>query len=233
MQFWSSKEPVGIIRSYYRATIYTKDRIYPLWCDPEFESNENFFFSGNIKITAVLQDNNSGLLTFPDFGGVSIDQERAETFGLMTVSQDDDRHLECEFRHLSLAEYLTALHVHVSGDSLKGQELEKKSQHKSYVFNPFFFSFLLSPGFPRDRKELIFQYLSGLSSASESKDQMVVKDFLQGLGSSAERKNAIDYLKHIQKMKGEWYNQQGMLRWALDLISTYVNCAVQGQMRLG
>ena len=148
MQFWSSKEPVGIIRSYYRATIYTKDRIYPLWCDPEFESNENFFFSGNIKITAVLQDNNSGLLTFPDFGGVSIDQERAETFGLMTVSQDDDRHLECEFRHLSLAEYLTALHVHVSGDSLKGQELEKKSQHKSYVFNPFFFLFCCRQGFP-------------------------------------------------------------------------------------
>ena len=72
-------------------------------------------------MSAVLQDSSSGLLTFPDFGGVSIDQDRAETFGLMTVSQDDDQqHLECEFRHLSLAEYLTALHVHVSGDSLKG-----------------------------------------------------------------------------------------------------------------
>ncbi len=80
-----------------------------------------------------------GLLTFPDFGGVSIDQDRAETFGLMTINQQGCR-LECEFRHLSLAEYLTALHVHVTGDTLRG--------------------------FPRDRKELILQYLSGLSSAS-------------------------------------------------------------------
>ena len=40
---------------------------------------------------------------------------------MMTVSDiTNDRSLECEFRHLSLAEYLTALHVHVTGDSLKG-----------------------------------------------------------------------------------------------------------------
>jgi hypothetical protein len=102
----------------------------------------------------------------------------------MTVSSDpSERSLECEFRHLSLAEYLTALHVHVSGDSLKG--------------------------FPGDRKELILQYLSGLSSKSESKDQMVVKEYLQGLGSTAEARNPVEYLKNIQKMKGEWYNQQG------------------------
>ena len=82
---------------------------------------------------------------FPDLDGVSIDQERAETFGLMTIDQRG-RELECEFRHLSLAEYLTALHVHVTGADLKG--------------------------FPRDRKELILQYLSGLSSASEAKDQV-------------------------------------------------------------
>jgi len=82
-----------------------------------------------------------------------------------------------------LAEYLTALHCHVTGDSLKG--------------------------FPRDRKELILQYLSGLASASPAKDQAVVKDFLQGLGSSADRNDSLDYLKGIQKMKGEWYNQQG------------------------
>ena len=152
--------------------------------------------SGNIKMSAVLsgsnENNNDGArLTFPDFGNVSIDQDRAETFGLMTVSQNDSR-LECEFRHLSLAEYLTALHVHVSGDSLKG--------------------------FPRDRKELILQYLSGLASASESKDQLVVKEFLQGLGSSAENRNAIDYLKYIQKMKGEWYNQQGRSDHVLESI---------------
>ena len=142
--------------------------------------------SGNIKMAAVQAEVGSaiagGTLTFPDFDGVCIDQDRAETFGLMTVSQSG-RRLECEFRHLSLAEYLTALHVHVTGDSLKG--------------------------FPKDRKELILQYLSGLASTSESKDQMVVKEFLQGLGSSAEERSAIEYLKNIQKMKGEWYNQQG------------------------
>ena len=27
--------------------------------------------------------------------------------------------MECEFRHLSLAEYLTALHVHITGEPLK------------------------------------------------------------------------------------------------------------------
>ena len=92
-----------------------------------------------------------GTLHFPDLGEVTIDQvqikiknekkltyifdifnisnififqknqERAETFGLMTVSQDGVR-LECEFRHLSLAEYLTALHVHVTGDNLLGKK---------------------------------------------------------------------------------------------------------------
>ena len=34
------------------------------------------------------------------------------------VSQEDTR-VECEFRHLSLAEYLTALHVHITGEPLK------------------------------------------------------------------------------------------------------------------
>ena len=90
--------------------------------------------------------------------------------------------LEWEFRHLSLAEYLTALHVHVTGDSLLG--------------------------FPRDRKELILQYLSGLASSASTRDQTVVRDFLAGLGSQ-EEKDALVYLKQVQKMKGEWYNQQG------------------------
>ena len=123
----------------------------------------------------------NGTLHFPDLGEVTIDQERAETFGLMTVGQDGAR-LECEFRHLSLAEYLTALHVHVTGESLLG--------------------------FPRDRKELILQYLSGLASSAASRDQQVVRDFLQGLGST-EKKDALLYLQQVQKMKGEWYNQQG------------------------
>ena len=64
-------------------------------------------------------------------------------------------------------------------------------------------------GFPKDRKELILQYLSGLASKSCSSDQMVVKEFLSCLGSSFDVNDALDYLKSVQKMKGEWYNQQG------------------------
>ena len=130
----------------------------------------------------LIHENDTGILKFPDFGDVTIDQERAETFGLMTVAQKDLT-LECEFRHLSLAEYLTALHVHVTGDTLRG--------------------------FPKDRKELILQYLSGLASVSEAKDQVVVKEFLEALGSSYHIKDPLTYLKLVQKMKGEWYNQQG------------------------
>ncbi len=79
--------------------------------------------SGNIKMSAYLSEVADGsVLSFPDFadGAVTIDQYRAESFGLMTIDQDG-RRLECEFRHLSLAEYLTALHVHVSGDTLTGK----------------------------------------------------------------------------------------------------------------
>lgn len=150
--------------------------------------------SGNIKISAIMQANNT--LNFPDLGDVTIDQERAETFGLMTVSQDGPR-LECEFRHLSLAEYLTALHVHVTGDTLTS--------------------------FPRDRKELILQYLSGLASSAQTRDQLVVKDFLQGLGHYEER-DALVYLKQVQKMKGEWYNQQGLQKQML-----FMRCAFESR----
>ena len=59
------------------------------------------------------------------------------------------------------------------------------------------------------RKELILQYLCGLSSTGMDKDQMVVKEFLQGLGSSSEARDPVEYLKNIQRMKGEWFNQQG------------------------
>ena len=76
-------------------------------------------------------------------------------------------------------------------------------------------------GFPRDRKELILQYLSGLASASPSKDQVVVKEFLSGLGSSAEKRDAVEYLKNIQKMKGEWYNQQGESREGYFRLGTF------------
>ena len=40
---------------------------------------------------------------------------------------------------------------------------------------------------------------------------MVVKEFLSCLGSSFDVNDALDYLKNVQKMKGEWYNQQGKL----------------------
>ena len=49
---------------------------------------------------------------------LELDLGRAQTFGMMVVSQTDVS-VECEFRHLSLAEYLTALHVHITGDPLK------------------------------------------------------------------------------------------------------------------
>jgi len=156
--------------------------------------------TGNIKISAILNEDNpatGNTLRFPDLGNVTIDQDRAETFGLMTVEQDGDR-LECEFRHLSLAEYMTALHVHITGADLKG--------------------------FPRDRKELILQYLSGLASMSESKDQVVVKDFLVNMGSSYEARDAMEYLKFVQKMKGEWYNQQGLQKQML-----FMRCAFESR----
>ena len=44
------------------------------------------------------------------------------TILIKQVGENGDR-LECEFRHLSLAEYMTALHVHITGDSLKGTNI--------------------------------------------------------------------------------------------------------------
>ena len=64
-------------------------------------------------------------------------------------------------------------------------------------------------GFLSEPTVQISQYLSGLASMSESKDQVVVKDFLVNMGSSYEARDAMEYLKFVQKMKGEWYNQQG------------------------
>ena len=91
---------------------------------------------------------------------------------------------------------------------------------KTYIFrgnSTFYLSLKISlffTGFPKDRKELILQYLSGLASRSCSSDQMVVKEFLTCLGSSFDVNDALDYLKSVQKMKGEWYNQQGKY-WSL------------------
>ena len=78
----------------------------------------------------------------------------------------------------------------------------------SYNFSAYLSQFSYILGFPRDRKELILQYLSGLASNACSRDQQVVRDFLAGLGST-EKKDALVYLQQVQKMKGEWYNQQG------------------------
>ena len=67
----------------------------------------------------------------------------------------------------------------------------------------------ISQGFAKDRKELILQYLSGLASPSQARDQAVVRNFLSALGSGTATRDPVFYLSIIQKMKGEWYNQEG------------------------
>lgn len=156
--------------------------------------------SGNIRMSAVMdQENNS--LVFPEFNGVSIDREKAESFGLMILIEEGDQ-LECEFRHLSLAEYLSALHIYCTEE----QTLK---------------------GFPRDRKELILQYLSGLSSQSPTIDQKIVRDFLQEIeGKSGSHVSSVSYLKNIQKMQGEWYNQQGLQKQML-----FMRCVFEARLQ--
>ncbi len=39
--------------------------------------------------------------------------------------------------------------------------------------------------------------------------QIIVRDFLTCFGTTSDTRDAISYLKSVQKMKGEWYNQQG------------------------
>jgi hypothetical protein len=51
---------------------------------------------------------------------------------------------------------------------------------------------------------------------------MVVKEFLTCLGSSFDVNDALDYLKSVQKMKGEWYNQQGLQKQML-----FMRCAFE------
>ena len=64
-------------------------------------------------------------------------------------------------------------------------------------------------GFAKDRKELILQYLSGLASPSPARDQSIVTNFLAALDSRGQGRDPVFYLGIIQKMKGEWYNQEG------------------------
>ena len=72
--------------------------------------------TGSIKKSAEL-DSTGEKLIFPALQ-LSLDLGRAQTFGMMVVSQSS-RQVECEFRHLSLAEYLSAIHVHTTGQPLK------------------------------------------------------------------------------------------------------------------
>ena len=72
--------------------------------------------SGSIKKQAEL-DSSGEKISFSSLE-LELDLTRAQTFGMMVVSQTDNV-VECEFRHLSLAEYLTALHVHITGEPLK------------------------------------------------------------------------------------------------------------------
>lgn len=156
----------------------------------------NLVQTGSIKKTAVL-DNAREKLIFPELK-LTLDLARAQTFGMMVVSQQDEE-VECEFRHLSLAEYLSALHVHTTGEPLKG--------------------------FAKDRKELILQYLSGLASPSQGKDQLVVENFLLCMGTHVGRRDPLFYLNIIQKMRGEWYNQEGLQKQML-----FMRCAYESQV---
>lgn len=152
--------------------------------------------TGSIKASASL-DNSREKLVFPKLK-LSLDLARAQTFGMMVVSQANDD-VECEFRHLSLAEYLTAIHVHTTGQPLKG--------------------------FAKDRKELILQYLSGLASPNTGRDQKVVENFLVALDCPPNRRDPLFYLNIIQKMKGEWYNQEGLQKQML-----FMRCAYESQV---
>ena len=69
----------------------------------------NLVQSGSIKKHAQLDSSREKIL-FPKLE-VELDLSRAQTFGMMLVNQSEEE-VECEFRHLSLAEYLTAIHVH-------------------------------------------------------------------------------------------------------------------------
>eukprot|EP00095_Tigriopus_kingsejongensis_P008904 maker-scaffold1538_size36768-snap-gene-0.10 protein:Tk08904 transcript:maker-scaffold1538_size36768-snap-gene-0.10-mRNA-1 annotation:"lrr and pyd domains-containing protein 3-like" len=156
--------------------------------------------SGNIRMSGEMVPDDSNMLRFPDFHGVSIDREKAESFGLMILIESED-HVECEFRHLSLAEYLAALHIYSNDQTLKG--------------------------FPRDRKELILQYLSGLSSQSPTQDQKIVRDFLGEVETKGgTHVSCMSYLKNIQKMQGEWYNQQGLQKQML-----FMRCVFESRMQ--
>ena len=74
----------------------------------------NLVQTGSIKKTAVL-DSAGEKLIFPK---LKFTLARAQTFGMMVVSQNNEE-VECEFRHLSLAEYLSALHIQTTGEPLK------------------------------------------------------------------------------------------------------------------
>jgi len=156
----------------------------------------NLVQNGSIKMSANL-DETGTQLTFPDLQ-LTLDMNRAQTYGMMVISKSN-REVECEFRHLSLAEYLSAVHIHTTGEPLRG--------------------------FAKDRKELILQYLSGLASSSPEPDQKVVENFLKALGVTKVRRDPVFYLNIIQKMKGEWYNQEGLQKQML-----FMRCIYESQV---
>ena len=72
---------------------------------------------------------------------------------------------------------------------------------------------------------MILQYLSGLASPSQGSDQVVVDNFLQSLGAEQGRRDPLFYLNIIQKMRGEWYNQEGLQKQML-----FMRCAYESQV---
>ncbi|XP_023321296.1 NACHT, LRR and PYD domains-containing protein 12 [Eurytemora carolleeae] len=151
---------------------------------------------GTIKMSAYL-GSGGDTIHFPALD-ITLDRSRAQTYGMMVVSKDQEE-VECEFRHLSLAEYLSAIHIHTTGEPLRG--------------------------FAKDRKELILQYLSGLASSAVSNDQKVVEHFLAALGAPSCRRDPLFYLSIIQKMRGEWYNQEGLQKQML-----FMRCVYESQV---
>ena len=97
--------------------------------------------AGSIKKQAEL-DSTGDKIIFPSLD-LELDLSRAQTFGMMVVSQTD-KVVECEFRHLSLAEYLTALHVHNTGEPLKVKGIYTSLRIKVSIFSNFYFNPKLS-----------------------------------------------------------------------------------------
>ena len=127
--------------------------------------------SGSIKKQAELDPSGERIL-FPGLD-LELDLGRAQTFGMMVVSQEGAT-VETEFRHLSLAEYLTALHVHITGEPLKVDtwidsfKMCLNNFLAAYVIN---YAFVLSghcmlPNHENFLKKMYYNYFITLASVS-------------------------------------------------------------------